>query len=147
MRAFLIDPYESEITEVVFSGKYTHIYELIGQDCFDTVRINREGDVVYVDDMGLSRPDQRFFRLDSYPQPLAGKGLVLGVDYDGDSVAPKISLSELKRIVSWVRPDLRFVGEQTTEGEEDHPIFGKVRTIRRTPIFKVGDVRSPHDDD
>ena len=36
-----------------------------------------------------------FFRIETYEQPLAGKGLVLGTDDDGNSVEPKISLSEV----------------------------------------------------
>lgn len=83
MKAILIDPYAETITEVEYNGDWRTIYEHI--DC-DT------GDGIYVDDNGLITGDlteKKFFLLDTYHQPVVGKGLVLGVDDEGESTSPQ----------------------------------------------------------
>ncbi len=101
MKAYLIDPFQQNVTEVEFNGDYREIYKLIACDCFTTVRINAQGDVIFLDDEGLLHGPTDFFKHDSYPDPLAGKGLVLGTDAEGDSVAPNISFEELKAQVQF----------------------------------------------
>lgn len=102
---FLINPFTREITEVTFAGDYSKIYPLIDCDCFDIARINEHGDGICVDDEGLYREEQSFFYFDGYPQPLAGKGLVLGCRMsDGETVAPHITLQELRDRVKFVMP-------------------------------------------
>jgi hypothetical protein len=60
---------------------------------------------VFVDDEGLvNGQHQHFFVVDGYPQPLAGKGLVLGVDQEGDSVTPSVSLEQMRKMVTFVFP-------------------------------------------
>jgi hypothetical protein len=105
MLAYLIDPFARTITEVEYSGDYKQIYDLIDCECYDCCRINKEGDAIFVDDEGLlhDRP-QAFFLHADYPNPLAGKGLVLGCDRQGESVAPHTTLEELKRKVSFGEP-------------------------------------------
>jgi hypothetical protein len=102
---FLIDPIAQQITEVHFHGDYAQIYKLIDADCYDMARINEEGDGICVDDEGLFKEDQSFFYFDGYPQPLAGKGLVLGCRAsDGETVAPHLTLQELRDKVKFVMP-------------------------------------------
>lgn len=102
---FLIDPTKQEITEVHFHGEYAQIYKLIDADCYDMARINEHGDGICVDDEGLFKERQDFFFFDGYPQPLAGKGLVLGCRAsDGETVAPHITLQELRDKVKFVVP-------------------------------------------
>lgn len=101
MKAILIDPFTQTITEVEHNGDYKQIYELIDAELFDSVRIS-ENDFIFVDDEGLFQEDQAFFRVRGYPDPLAGKGLVLGASAIGESVDPVISLEELRRSVSWL---------------------------------------------
>lgn len=110
MNAYLIDPVARTITAVDYTGKYTNIYDHIEADCFDLVRINCEGDAIFVDDEGLLKDDQSFFMYEGYPSPLAGRGLVLGSDEEGESVSPKITLEELKANVSFGAP-VRFNDE------------------------------------
>lgn len=116
---FLIDPFKREVTEVHFAGDYKQIYPLIDADCFDIARINKHGDGICVDDEGLYVEEQAFFYFTDYPQPLAGKGLVLGCRAsDGETIAPTISLEELRSKIEWVMP-VRINGElvwMTPEG-------------------------------
>lgn len=105
MKAYLIDPWTRTITAVEYSGDYQEIYQHIGASCFDCARFADNGDGVFIDDEGLLKNgEQSFFAIWGYPQPLAGKGLVLGCDADGESVEPQISLEEL-------RARVRFLGE------------------------------------
>lgn len=73
----------------------------------DFVRINPDGDVVMVDDEGrisgtFPKPG---FRLDHYDWDLAGPGIVIGTDAEGESTAPTVTLRELRERVSWVTID------------------------------------------
>lgn len=103
MDAYLIDPFTRTITQVEYSGDYQEIYRLIGCDTFTCADINEYGDTVFVDDEGLiNGKPQEFFLVADYPQPLAGKGLVLGTDQEGESVSPSITLEQLKARIDWV---------------------------------------------
>lgn len=111
-KAILIDPVTQTITEVQWSGDFHHIYKLIDCDTFDVARINSEGDGIFIDDEGLFKEEQSFFHHSDYHQPLAGKGLILGCDDEGESVVPSCTLEEVRSKVRFVVP-LRINGELT----------------------------------
>lgn len=96
MKAFLIDPVARTIEEVEHDGSLDSIYRLIGADCFACASFDADGNGAYVDDEGLLKPNQEFFLIDGYPQPLAGKGLVLGCDELGETIEPTLSLEDLR---------------------------------------------------
>lgn len=102
MQAVLIDPYKEEVTNVEYNGDYKQIYEHIQADCFTLVRL-RDRDDVFVDDEGLLKVTgaTKFFMIEDYPQPLAGYGLILGNDGEGESVAAHHS-------VEFYRPKVQF---------------------------------------
>ena len=103
MKAYLIDPFAQTITEVEYSGDYKQIYSLIDADLFTTATFNEHGDTVFVDDEGLiNGKPQEFFLVRGYPTPLAGKGLILGTDEDGESVEPSITLDQCRALVDWI---------------------------------------------
>ena len=96
MDAYLINPYLKNFQIVEHDGDYKQIQKLIGCRCFDLARLPNT-DSIYVDDEGLFNEPLHFFIHQDYPTPLAGMGLVLGVDIDtGDSTSPKMSFEELK---------------------------------------------------
>lgn len=135
MQGFLIDPETRTIEAVEYSGDYHQIYKLLGIELFTTVTLNEAGDVVYVDDEGLLHDPTFFFTLKDYPQPLAGKGLVLGTDEEGETVAAKgVTLEWLKANVGFKR--LAVDGFTSWEGEQEHPTFGKVWTIGHAPVLR-----------
>jgi hypothetical protein len=146
MKAYLINPFDQTIIEVEHSGDYKEIYDLIqnGGSPFDAVYFGSDRDSIFVDDEGLFKEDQRFFKLEGYNQPLAGRGLVLGCDDEGETVAPKITLSDLKGMIlkgmiSWVRPDLRLAGyEAIPDGTMADTPLGPMPVIGHTPVFKTG---------
>ncbi len=103
MKAYLIDPFTQSITEVEYSGDYNQIYSFIDADLFTCADINEFGDTVFVDDEGLiNGKPQEFFLVADYPTPLAGKGLVLGTNQEGESVEPSITLDQLRASVDWI---------------------------------------------
>ena len=103
MKAFLIDPESRTINEVDYDGDYTSIYSFIDAQTFATAMFNQHGDTVFVDDEGLFRTPTAFFQVTGYPQPMAGKGLVLGCDMDtGDTVECTATLEWLRNHVQWL---------------------------------------------
>lgn len=99
--AYLIDPFTQSISEVNYSGDYKEICNHLQCDLFDVVYINRENDCVFINDEGLFKENQTFFKVSGYPEPLAGRGLVLGTTQDGDSCSPMLSIEELRSMVSF----------------------------------------------
>ena len=99
MKAYLIDPFEKSINEVEYSGDYQDIYKLINADLFDVVYMD-DGIGVFVDDEGLFKDNQAFFQV-GYAM-LAGRGLVLGTDDEGESISPKISLKDLAKKIKFM---------------------------------------------
>ena len=103
MKAYLINPFAQTVTEVEYSGDYNQIYQFLNCDLFTVVEINEFGDSVFIDDEGLiNGKPQEFFLVNGYPQPLAGMGLVLGCNQEGESTEPSITLEQLKAQVDWI---------------------------------------------
>jgi hypothetical protein len=101
MKAYLIDPAERSVREVETTGELDSLYELLGCDLVDAVRLD-DCDV-WIDDEGLFKPEPRFFSFtDPNVPPLAGRGLVLGVDDEGNCTEPKPSLDEIAKRVMFV---------------------------------------------
>lgn len=108
MKAYLIDPLESKTSEIVINA-WEDISPAIGCQYFDVVGLNDyDDDTIYVDEEGLL--NGAFRRIGGFavdgaynPNPLAGRGVVLGIDEEtGESSDPKITLDELKNRVWWV---------------------------------------------
>lgn len=110
MRAILIKPDQRDqnpIEVIDYDGEFKSIYKLISTEdhevsCFDCVTLD-DKHTLFVDDEGLLRNPQHFMIWRDYPQPLAGRGLILGYDEEGESVA--CDLTE-----KWVRENMVCVG-------------------------------------
>jgi hypothetical protein len=104
---FLIDPETRSIKAVIYDGDYQTIAPMLGCELFQPVVFDpedEEGGVsndVYVDEESLMKGEvpRYWFGINGYPhQPLAGKGLVLGLDTsNGETVGTTLSLAQLKR--------------------------------------------------
>lgn len=103
MKAILINVKDQSITEVEHNNTLSNIYELLDCRTFDVVRID-ETDSIYIDDEGLYVEDQLFFEFggDAQSVRLAGNGLILGVDDEGNSISPEITLEEVKGKVGFL---------------------------------------------
>ena len=105
MRAILINPEDKTVTEVDYDGDYKSIYKLIGCSTFDVVRTSTSNDGIYIDDEGLYAQIQFKwqFTFDNAYEPikLVNKGLVLGCNDEGDSVAPDSTVEDIKKNITW----------------------------------------------
>jgi hypothetical protein len=92
MRALLIDAAKREIREVEYvqskvddGGPGMSLQDHIG-GYIETAFAWENGDVLFVDEEGLFKPQMHFFRIGERPdQPFAGHGIVVGAErYDGE---------------------------------------------------------------
>lgn len=134
LRGYLIDPEKKTIEPVIHNGDYKQIYKFIGADCFDVVRIDDEN-MIFVDDEGLLNGTRYFFMLKGYPQPFAGKGLLMGSNDEGDTVSSSMRLEDVQKLVVGYRElSVRgFITEERTDAEM--PWGGKGFSIKSTPVF------------
>lgn len=102
MQAILINPFDKTIEEVEYSGDWKDISSLLECDIFTTAYFDDTTDSVFIDDEGLYVEDQAFFTIGDCPQPLAGRGLLLGTDEEGDSTDCKTTLEEAKAMVKFL---------------------------------------------
>lgn len=114
MRGVLIDSTHRTVTDVDYSGDYKDIYKLIGCSCFTLVRNLPDGDEVFVDDEGLLKltGDSPFFTLPWYPAPLAGNGLILSADDEGETHGAKHDADYYKRHVRFTSQRAVWLKEQ-----------------------------------
>ena len=103
MKAILIDVHTQSVTEVEHDNTLDNIYDLLDCRTFDVVRID-EVDSIYVDDEGLFVDDQLFFEYggDAQSVRLAGNGLILGVDDEGNSISPQTTVEEVEGRVGFL---------------------------------------------
>ena len=126
-KAILINPFNKtiEMVDYDFGGSYLQISHLIGtEECVKPLfcAVDIDGtNTVYIDDEGLYRDTQAYFMWEGYHQPLQGKGLILGTDYDnGESIPTTLSLDEVKEKVSFqdniqVAPSFTVTSFETDE--------------------------------
>lgn len=92
--AYLIDPEQRTVAPVTLTQQPTALQEIYRHlDCqiISSAHLD-DGDTIYVDDEGLlGGPVMQFFGIKGVGQPLAGRGLVVGIDADGNDVAPSIA--------------------------------------------------------
>jgi hypothetical protein len=113
MRALLIDAHQRKVTEIALPGpvdgsyreQLDEMYKLIGCDCVTGAGGDESGDRLTVDDEGLLKltPQTPFFFLPTfYPQPLAGNGIVSGVDEGGETIDAKSTVAEIEAAIQWM---------------------------------------------
>ena len=104
MKAILIDPFDQSVSEVDYNGDYKEIYNLTDCNTFDVVSLDDTNDI-YVDDEGLLKNPTRYFRIYSYTTnqlvTLAGKGLILGHNDEGETIATTLNANEYAGTVSF----------------------------------------------
>ena len=118
MRAILINPFEREITTVIRSDNYKDIYNYLSTDDFSVNNFAvvhwDEFNDIFIDDEGLYVDDQAFFSIAGTRSELvlAGKGLILGHDSEGDTTDTDLTLEEIRSAVTWKepqdRPEIKF---------------------------------------
>ena len=93
MRAIRIDAVNQKVEVINFEGDYTEIYKQLDVDCFTCVGLGEE--TLYVDDEGLINGTENFFQMEGL-QPLAGNGLILGTDAEGESIGTEMEVPKVR---------------------------------------------------
>lgn len=96
-RGYLIDPYLKTIRDIVVRD-YDEINKLIGDTYAIGSRFDND-DTLFVDDSGLLKDNQSYFCIDEDHRPLAGYGVMLGTDYEGECVDVKTSIFDFINMV------------------------------------------------
>lgn len=88
MHAVLVDPATQTISNVDYTGDLEHMYKLLNVDIVEVVDMGEAGDL-WVDEEGLFKvtADAMFIVSDLLHQSIAGRGLILGVNEDGETIA------------------------------------------------------------
>ena len=103
MKAILIDVIKQEVKEVEHDDTLKSIYNLVDCGTFDVVRID-DINSIYIDDEGLFIEDQLYFNYKGTTDSvsLAGNGLILGVDDEGETISPTLMLEEVEQAVTFL---------------------------------------------
>ncbi len=123
MKAFLIDPVFKNITETEVDGDdYKAICKRIRCNMLTLVGLNDKRDVVFVNDEGLIDGTVQEYGMfvvtgSLRSVPLAGYGLVLGTTPYGDSDDVKMTLEELRAMVTF--PNAVEIAERARKGDFD----------------------------
>ncbi len=102
-KGFKIDSKSRTIVPIMV-GDYRDIQSKIGCDLFTCVDLN-QSETLYVDDEGLLtiNSETTFFLHKDYPSPLAGNGVILGLDSNtGDSKDSALTLEEIESSVKFM---------------------------------------------
>jgi hypothetical protein len=127
----LIDPEKKELSYVEYDGNYKSIYKLIEANLFDIVYLT-DTETVFVDEEGLLNNPRYFFTYEGF-QPLAGKGLILGTNDEGDSISTSLKIEDIKDKIEFKEMSVQgfedFKGTTVRFGMEmpvigSRPIFG-----------------------
>lgn len=114
MRAIRIDPHRRVIDEIVIKGDFDSMNDVIGCAGPCMVRLNRS-ELLWVDDDGLLKEANPIFRWDTYSNPLAGIGLIIGCDEAGDNRSATMALRHVVEWVIWT--DLETTGKLKPDSE------------------------------
>lgn len=147
LKGILIDPVAQTVTAVNVPRGYKNIYPFLSDppnglsvDRFTVVTLGHN-DALYVDDEGLLKDPRYFFLWRGFPQPLAGRGLILGTDSEGESTDAAIDLSTARRSV--VFTEMSVKGFHTTEQTSPS---GESFCIRTEPVFGPAKNEEPNSD-
>lgn len=108
IETLLIDPVAREVRPVDYSGDWRSIAVLL--ECapspFTVVQFPR-GDALYVDDEGLLKQPRHFFIVNGYDGLLAGRGLFMGTNREGNAAPLRVVTLE------WLRDNVAFFERST----------------------------------
>jgi hypothetical protein len=121
------------------ANDYRDIYRLLSHpehpvDCFTSVRIT-DRDMILVDDNGLLNNPKKFFIWSGFEQPLAGRGMVVGFDDEGETVATRLTAMAVMANVIFLDA-IRVESMETTTEEVE--LYGRKATrINTRPVFRL----------
>jgi hypothetical protein len=114
IKGILVDPFLKTVTEVTVIGTRDEwgtnylesFYKLLGCRTIEAAALDVDDQSLYVDEEGMFAENQQFFylpKLSPY-QPLAGRGVFVGLDDEGDSADTKLTTEAIQAEVEWLTP-------------------------------------------
>jgi hypothetical protein len=110
MRSIIIDPTTRTVVDAPFQAEdsYRHIKAAMNGAMITHAGTRNSGDLtdtLFVDDEGLLKPELvDYFCLPLfYPTPLAGRGVVVGIDEEGETVGCFTTAEEVKAAIRWLK--------------------------------------------
>ena len=101
MQVIKIDPYNKEVYAIESDmTKLSNIYEELNCSMFTMVRLDEYNDLL-LDDCGLLKSNS-FFAIEGYPSALAGYGLIVSHDEDGETIESSLSPQQVQKMVRFV---------------------------------------------
>jgi len=149
MRAILIDPEKRTISEIDFGGGLDNTLAVIGchrfaagsrpltgslLEGFDTLRVSDD----YFEDRD---PDPRYwFQVDANrdppsSHPLAGRGLVVGIDERGEDCDARISVAELTSRITFTQRKFRGFEVSPGRGQIGDHLVELMKVDLKAPII------------
>jgi hypothetical protein len=103
MRGILIDPFTRSINEIETSGTLAEIYSTLEVELITVVSIGQD-DALFLDDEGLFVPKevQEYFYWRGSNQPYAGRGLILGIEDEGENTDTNLTAEDVRRLVTFI---------------------------------------------
>lgn len=105
MKAVLICPFTRKITDIEIEPGLAAMYEALSHESHPVQMVEvvacGQGDI-WVDEEGLFKDSMGWFTLPHHPHPIAGRGLVLGHDGEGNSTDTPFDAATVSQIVSFV---------------------------------------------
>lgn len=146
-KAILIDAANREIREIEYSGTYgdpRSLQNIIG-GYIELAWTFDNGDVLFVDEEGMFKPQRHFFRLSGYPngRPFAGSGVIVGSEQynkHGDYLhtdPPASKIPNLSRMVTFLD---RAQADSWARGNASEPECVIYANGERTVITRTRDV-------
>lgn len=103
MKLIKIDPNTQSIEYVESTGKLNCLRNLIECRMIDVCARQDNGDSLTVDDEALFQEPQPFaFRFGDYGQPIHGIALLTGVDEEGRTAEPTMTLEQAQDCIKWM---------------------------------------------
>jgi hypothetical protein len=103
MRAYLIDPFIQKITEVETDASLDDILAKLHCSVIQgAYPIDSQGDMLYLDEEGKFKPDQRYFACLTYPgDVLGGRALWIGQGSAGYNASARTPLETVRKWIGW----------------------------------------------
>tara|TARA_Y100001963_G_scaffold22759_1_gene29857 strand:+ start:1289 stop:1765 length:477 start_codon:yes stop_codon:yes gene_type:complete len=111
LNGILIDPFQKKVTTVKVdtANILRSKYDLIGCDMVELVNYTYTSVIedIWCDEEGLAvaTGEQRYFKVSDLPNKhhgvIAGKGLILGSDNEGDTISTSLTIGEVLPRISW----------------------------------------------
>lgn len=104
--AILINAEKQIIDEIEITEKFSDISDAIGCEYFAVGGRLENGDILYVDDMGLLKDIKYGFYWKGYL--MVGNGIVVGCKSDGDIQDVVSRIGQIEDIVKFLPPDMEL---------------------------------------